>query len=157
MRLCSVFRHMEYFSRCVQLIRARIVVTESILLRTKVSGVHEKSHGQRVRSNTKFNVFAFESTRIYNGRARKIADFPVSFGSSVSGNPFLQLNILMWALNGVSKGSVFIYIVCMHCDTEKHSTHCCIAAHSCFPTVSGKFISEKKNASHSAVGFHKFE
>lgn len=59
-RYASLFGFQAHgiFSRCVQLIRARIVVTESILLRTKVSGEQQKSHGARVRSNIKYNVFA---------------------------------------------------------------------------------------------------
>lgn len=61
MRLCMVFRHIEHFSRCVQLIRARIVVTESILLRTKVLGMQQISHGRMVRSSMKCIWFLFGS------------------------------------------------------------------------------------------------
>lgn len=56
MRLCLDFRHIDNFSRCVQLIRARIVVTESILLRTKVLGEQKISHECMVRSTLKFDV-----------------------------------------------------------------------------------------------------
>lgn len=76
----------NHFSRCVQLIRARIVVT-AILLRTKLSGEQKKSHTNWLRSSMKFSVSGIEILRrtykTYTRMecvmcwARKIVSFPV--------------------------------------------------------------------------------
>lgn len=52
----------NHFSRCVQLIRARIVVTE-LLVRTKRSGEHKTQHINWLRSSMKFSVCAVEMLR----------------------------------------------------------------------------------------------